>query len=54
MIAVTAAFGALAVVMVALRLIDRGISTAAKLGWDDLLIGLAGVGENSQFRYHVD
>ncbi|KAF2111240.1 hypothetical protein BDV96DRAFT_189420 [Lophiotrema nucula] len=45
MIAVTAAFGALAVVMVSLRLVDRGISTAAKLGWDDLLIGLAGVSE---------
>jgi hypothetical protein len=43
MIGVTAAFGALAVAMVALRLIYRGLSTSAQLGADDLLIGLSGV-----------
>ncbi|KAF2680258.1 hypothetical protein K458DRAFT_345236 [Lentithecium fluviatile CBS 122367] len=42
MIGVTAAFGGLALVMVIMRLIDRGLSAQAKLGWDDLLIGLAG------------
>ncbi|KAF2260003.1 hypothetical protein CC78DRAFT_40896 [Lojkania enalia] len=43
MIGVTASFGALAVVMVIARLADRGLSTSAKLGWDDLLIGLSGI-----------
>lgn len=43
MIAVTASIGALAVLMVILRLTDRFLSTQAKLGMDDLLIGLAGV-----------
>lgn len=46
MIGVTASIGALAIVMVIVRLIDRGISANAKLGWDDLLIGLAGVRKN--------
>ncbi|KAF2635514.1 hypothetical protein P280DRAFT_193568 [Massarina eburnea CBS 473.64] len=45
MIGVTAAFGGLAVIMVVIRLMDRGISSAAKLGWDDLLIGASGVRE---------
>jgi len=39
----TASFGAMALLMVIMRLLDRGISAQAKLGWDDLLIGLAGV-----------
>lgn len=38
-----ASIGALALVMVAMRLIDRAISAQARLGWDDLLIGLSGV-----------
>lgn len=33
----------MALLMVILRLLDRGASGQAKLGWDDLLIGLAGV-----------
>lgn len=43
MIAVTASVGGLAVLMVALRLLHRATSTSAKLGIDDLLIGLSGV-----------
>jgi len=43
MIAVTASIGALAVLMVVLRLTDRFFSAKAKLGLDDLLIGLSGV-----------
>lgn len=43
MIAVTASMGALAVLMVILRLIYRFFSSQVKLGLDDLLIGLAGV-----------
>ena len=43
MIAVTTSIGALAVTMVMLRLTDRFFSANAKLGLDDLLIGLAGV-----------
>ncbi|KAF1849095.1 uncharacterized protein K460DRAFT_304888 [Cucurbitaria berberidis CBS 394.84] len=43
MIAVTASIGALAVLMVTMRLAHRLISAQAELGWDDLLIGLAGV-----------
>ena len=43
MIAVTTSIGALAVTMVILRLTDRFFSANAKLGLDDLLIGLAGV-----------
>lgn len=40
---VTASIGSLALLMVILRLLDRGISAHAQLGWDDLLIGLSGV-----------
>jgi hypothetical protein len=43
MIGVTASFGALAFLMVVLRLVDRTISQQAQLGWDDLLIGLSGL-----------
>ncbi|CAI6334002.1 unnamed protein product [Periconia digitata] len=43
MVGVTASFGALAVVMVAFRLIHRAASSKAQLGLDDLLIGLAGI-----------
>lgn len=39
----TASFGSLALLMVAMRLADRAISAQAELGWDDLLIGLSGV-----------
>ena len=38
-----ASIGALALLMVAMRLLDRAISAQAQLGWDDLLIGLSGV-----------
>jgi len=38
-----ASIGALAVLMVAMRLLDRAISAQAQLGWDDLLIGLSGI-----------
>jgi hypothetical protein len=40
---VIAAIGSLAILMVVMRLVDRAISEHAKLGWDDLLIGLSGV-----------
>jgi hypothetical protein len=43
MIGVTASVGALAILMVFLRLVDRFFSSYARLGWDDLLIGLSGV-----------
>ncbi|KAH6875326.1 hypothetical protein BKA58DRAFT_418884 [Alternaria rosae] len=43
MTAVTGSIGVLAVLMVILRLIDRFISAKARLGLDDLLIGLAGL-----------
>jgi hypothetical protein len=43
MIAVTASVGALAFVMVLMRLVDRFYSSSAKLGWDDLLIALSGI-----------
>jgi len=43
MVAMTASFGGLALIMVIMRLIDRAVSAQAKLGWDDALIGLAGV-----------
>jgi hypothetical protein len=52
----TASFGAMALLMVIMRLLDRGISAQAKLGWDDLLIGLAGY-ETSlalRLRSHAD
>lgn len=39
-----ASIGALALLMVSMRLIDRFVSAQAQLGWDDLLIGLSGVG----------
>lgn len=38
-----ASIGTLALLMVAMRLLDRAISAQAQLGWDDLLIGLSGV-----------
>jgi len=38
-----ASIGALALLMVSMRLIDRFVSAQAQLGWDDLLIGLSGV-----------
>jgi hypothetical protein len=43
MIAVTASIGSLAFLMVVMRLVDRAFSSQARLGWDDLLIGLSGV-----------
>jgi hypothetical protein len=43
LIGVTASIGALALLMVMCRLLDRAISAQAQLGWDDLLIGLSGV-----------
>lgn len=42
-----ASIGALALVMVLMRLVDRLVSAHAQLGWDDLLIGLSGVGDIS-------
>jgi hypothetical protein len=51
LIGVTASVGFLALAMVILRLADRAISAQAQLGWDDLLIGLSGVSENSSSRY---
>ncbi len=36
-------FGSVALIMVAVRVTDRAISSQAELGWDDLLIGLSGV-----------
>jgi hypothetical protein len=42
-IGVTASFFALSLIMVAARLLDRGLSATARLGWDDLLIGLSAV-----------
>jgi hypothetical protein len=38
-----ASIGALALLMVSMRLVDRFVSAQAQLGWDDLLIGLSGV-----------
>jgi hypothetical protein len=43
MIGVTASVGALALLMVVMRLVDRFCSSQARLGWDDLLIALSGV-----------
>jgi hypothetical protein len=43
MIGMTASFGSLALLMVLLRLINRGLSHNRTIGWDDLLIGLSGV-----------
>jgi hypothetical protein len=40
---VVASLGALALVMVIMRLVDRAMSSVTQLGWDDLLIGLSGV-----------
>lgn len=40
---VVVSIGSLALLMVVMRLLDRAISAQAKLGWDDLLIGLSGV-----------
>jgi hypothetical protein len=44
-----ASIGSLALLMVALRLVDRAISAQAQLGWDDLLIGLSGVSLSPSF-----
>jgi hypothetical protein len=43
---VVASFGSLALLMVAMRLIDRAVPAQDRLGWDDLLIGLSGVCNN--------
>lgn len=43
LLGVTASIGGLALLMVMLRLADRGFSAHAQLGWDDLLIGLSGL-----------
>ena len=43
LMAVTASIGVLAMIMVVMRLIDRGFSAQARLGWDDLYIALSGV-----------
>lgn len=42
---VTATFGALALIMVVMRLVDRFVSAQARLGMDDLFIGLSGVSD---------
>lgn len=49
-----ASIGALAVLMVAMRLLDRAISAQAQLGWDDLLIGLSGVSTVTLSSTHID
>ncbi|KAJ4289085.1 hypothetical protein N0V90_011427 [Kalmusia sp. IMI 367209] len=41
LIGVTASFFAVSIIMVTARLLDRGLSSTARLGWDDLLIGLS-------------
>jgi hypothetical protein len=51
MIAVTASIGALAFLMVVMRLVDRAFSSQARLGWDDLLIGLSGVSSERVLRF---
>lgn len=51
LLGVTASIGSLALLMVILRLADRGFSAHAQLGWDDLLIGLSGV--CSKFHFSV-
>jgi hypothetical protein len=43
MIGVTASVGALALLMVIMRLVDRSCSAQTRLGWDDLLIAISGV-----------
>lgn len=43
LLGVVASLGSLALLMVLLRLADRGFSRQAQLGWDDLFIGLSGV-----------
>lgn len=48
-----ASIGALAVLMVAMRLLDRAISAQAQLGWDDLLIGLSGVSTVTLSSTHI-
>lgn len=52
MIAMTASFGTLAMVMVIMRLVNRGFSRDRKLGWDDLLIGLSGVSKSALWTIH--
>lgn len=46
LIGVVASIGSLALIMVIMRLVDRAVSAQARLGWDDLLIGLSGVCHN--------
>lgn len=53
LLGVTASIGGLALLMVMLRLADRGLSAHAQLGWDDLLIGLSGVCSESHFSFHI-
>ncbi|KAL5376671.1 hypothetical protein DPSP01_010341 [Paraphaeosphaeria sporulosa] len=43
MIGMTASFGSLAMVMVIMRLVNRGLSRDRTLGWDDLMIGASGL-----------
>ncbi|KAL5405560.1 hypothetical protein PMIN03_008355 [Paraphaeosphaeria minitans] len=43
MIGMTASFGSVAIVMVIMRLVSRGLSRDRTLGWDDLLIGVSGL-----------
>lgn len=43
MLGMTASFGSLAMVMVIMRLVSRGLSRDRTLGWDDVLIGVSGV-----------
>ncbi|KAF2759429.1 hypothetical protein EJ05DRAFT_498643 [Pseudovirgaria hyperparasitica] len=43
LIGLSASVGSVALLMVIVRLLDRGISMTAELGWDDLLIGVSGV-----------
>lgn len=45
LIGTVASIGALALIMVVMRIVDRAVSAQAQLGWDDLLIGLSGVSE---------
>lgn len=43
LINLSAAIGSIALLFVILRLVDRSISAKTRLGYDDLLIGCAGV-----------
>lgn len=48
-----ASIGALALLMVVMRLVDRATSAQAQLGWDDLLIGLSGVSTATNAAYSL-